>query len=100
MCPRSGAIRWGYEFRETPPYRAGKVARYYLVESRLGDVALPISEELGRPEHDEFRWVGYQGARASLAERVRPILELISEQLSDIVGLIARQRVQESTRRE
>jgi bis(5'-nucleosidyl)-tetraphosphatase len=74
-------FRWGSEFRETPPYRGGKVARYYLAESRLGDVALPISEELGRPEHDEFRWIGYEGARALLAERVRPVLDWAYGQL-------------------
>lgn len=74
-------FRWGYEYRETPPYHAGKVARYYLAESRQGDVALPISEELGRPEHDEFRWVCYQGARALLAERVRPILDWANSHL-------------------
>jgi bis(5'-nucleosidyl)-tetraphosphatase len=75
------SFRWGSEFRETPPYRGGKVARYYLAESRSGDVALPISEELGRPEHDEFRWIGYEGARALLAERVRPILDWADERL-------------------
>ena len=74
-------FRWGYEFRETPPYRAGKVARYYLAESRLGDVALPISEELGRPEHDEFRWLGYEDARALLAERVRLILDWANDRV-------------------
>lgn len=74
-------FRWGYEFRETPPYRAGKVARYYLAESRLGDVALPISEELGRPEHDEFRWLGYEDARALLAARVRLILDWANDRV-------------------
>jgi bis(5'-nucleosidyl)-tetraphosphatase len=74
-------FRWGSEFRETPPYRGGKVARYYLAESRSGDVALPVSEELGRPEHDEFRWMGYEDARALLAERVRPILDWAHGQL-------------------
>ena len=42
------------------------------------------------------------GAKGNLVGilAVDDILELISEQLSDLVGLIARQRVQESTRRE
>jgi bis(5'-nucleosidyl)-tetraphosphatase len=75
------SFRWGYEFRETPPYRTGKVARYYLAESRLGDVALPISEELGRPEHDEFQWLGYEDARELLAERVRHILDWANDRV-------------------
>jgi len=75
------SFRWGYEFRETPPYRAGKVARYYLAESRRGDVALPISEELGRSEHDEFRWLGYEDARELLTERVRRILDWANDRV-------------------
>lgn len=75
-------FRWGREFRETPPYRGGKIARYYLAESRSGDVDLPVSEELGRPEHDEFRWMGYESARELLAERVRPILDWAEERVA------------------
>jgi hypothetical protein len=28
-------------------------------------VSLPVSTELGRPEHDEYRWLGYTARRAS-----------------------------------
>ncbi len=75
---------WGRGFRETPPYRAGKVARYYLAESRHGSVSLPISEELGRPEHDAFRWVGYQAARELVAERVKPILDWANDRVHGV----------------
>ncbi len=68
-------FRWGIGYRQTSPYRHGKVARYYVAESRRGEVFLPKSEELGRPEHDEFRWFPYPEARDRLAERVRPILD-------------------------
>ena len=74
-------FRWGNGFRETPPYRGGKVARYYLAESPSGDVHLPVSAELGRPEHDEFRWLAYASARALLAERVKPILDWAEHRL-------------------
>jgi CBS domain-containing protein len=43
--------------------------------------------------------VGAQGNLVGILA-VDDVLELISEQLSDLVGLIARQRVRESTRRE
>ena len=66
---------WGETYRETPPYRGGKVARYYLAESPAGSVRLPVSPELGRPEHHEFRWLSYEQARALLGERLRPILD-------------------------
>ena len=68
-------LRWGKGFRETPPYGRGKVARYYVAEAGPGDVRLPVSPELGRPEHHEFRWMAYEDARRVLAERVRPILD-------------------------
>lgn len=65
---------WGDDFRETQPYRK-KIARYYVAESRRLDVDLPVTEELGHPEHDEYRWLAYEDARALLHERVQVILD-------------------------
>jgi 8-oxo-dGTP pyrophosphatase MutT (NUDIX family) len=68
---------WGESYRETEPYRSGrhrKVARYYLAESAAGEVTLPVSPELGRPEHHEARWATYEAARELLGERLRPVL--------------------------
>jgi bis(5'-nucleosidyl)-tetraphosphatase len=72
-----GGLRfpWGEVFRDTPPYAGGKVARYYLAESAGGEVRLPVSPALGRPEHHEFRWLAYPEARALLGDRLRPILD-------------------------
>ncbi|MDH3393147.1 MAG: NUDIX domain-containing protein [Desulfobulbaceae bacterium] len=69
-------FRWGHEYRETSPYRNGrKVARYYLAESATGKVSLPVSPELGHPEHDSFKWLTYEKAHPLLADRVKPALE-------------------------
>jgi len=68
-------FRWGEAFRETLPYSGGKVARYYVATSPAGQVSLPISPELGRPEHHEFRWVAHADARRLLPERLQPVLE-------------------------
>jgi 8-oxo-dGTP pyrophosphatase MutT (NUDIX family) len=68
-------FHWGYEFKETPPYNRGKVARYYIAEGPTGEVSLPVSEELGRPEHEEYRWVTLQQARPMVSPRVQPILD-------------------------
>ena len=87
--PLAGAIReveeettlddlvfsWGEDYRETPPYRKKKIARYYIAETRRLDVDLPVTEELGHPEHDEYRWLSYSEARALLHERVQIILD-------------------------
>lgn len=69
-------FRWGEVFRETPPYNHGcKVARYYLaVVAADATVDLPISPELGRPEHSEYRWVSRREAWSLLTPRVRAIL--------------------------
>jgi len=66
---------WGDVYRETPPYAGNKVARYYVAESSAGEVRLPVSSELGRPEHHEFRWLPYAVARGLLGERLQPVLD-------------------------
>jgi bis(5'-nucleosidyl)-tetraphosphatase len=73
------AFRWGEAFRETPPYSGGKVARYYVAESPRGAVTLPVSPELGRPEHDEYGWLTFDEARALLVPRVQAVLDWARE---------------------
>jgi bis(5'-nucleosidyl)-tetraphosphatase len=68
-------FRWGDVCCETEPYGRGKVARYYVADSPAGDVHLPVSPELGRPEHHEYRWLGYRAARVLLVPRVQRVLD-------------------------
>jgi len=68
-------FRWGHPFTETEPYGKNKIARYYVAESADGEVYLPVSAELGKPEHDEFRWLEYDAARGLLVPRVLAVLE-------------------------
>jgi 8-oxo-dGTP pyrophosphatase MutT (NUDIX family) len=68
-------FRWGHGFSETEPYGKGKIARYYVAETTQDEIILPISPELGHPEHHEFRWAGYQEARKLLVPRVAHILD-------------------------
>jgi 8-oxo-dGTP pyrophosphatase MutT (NUDIX family) len=75
-------FRWGHEFTETGPYSRGKVARYYVAETQTSDVTLPVIEELGRPEHMEFRWVDEQGALKLVSARVVPIIEWASAKIA------------------
>jgi bis(5'-nucleosidyl)-tetraphosphatase len=67
-------LRWGDDFRETVPYARGKIARYYVALSNTGDVRLPVSLELGRPEHHEYRWARAADAAILLPLRLRPIV--------------------------
>jgi 8-oxo-dGTP pyrophosphatase MutT (NUDIX family) len=68
-------FHWGEEHKETLPYAGRKVARYYIAESPSDPVTLPISEELGRPEHDEFRWVSFEAAEDVLPPRLAIVLD-------------------------
>jgi bis(5'-nucleosidyl)-tetraphosphatase len=71
---RDLVFRWGKGFQETRPYGIGKIARYYVAESLSGDVELRINPLLGRPEHEEFRWVDVAVAHPLLVARLHPIL--------------------------
>jgi len=68
-------FRWGDLYQETEPYGRGKVARYYIAETPQSEIQLPISAELGRPEHHEARWMSYEEARLVLVPRVQKILD-------------------------
>jgi 8-oxo-dGTP pyrophosphatase MutT (NUDIX family) len=72
---------WGEEYCETAPYGRGKVARYYLAETAQKPVTLPVSPELGRPEHDEWRWVGFDEAARLLPPRLKPVLAWARQRL-------------------
>ena len=75
-------FRWGYDYRETGPYGRGKVARYYIAETSESRVSLPVNPDIGRPEHDEYRWVSYEEALSLVAPRVRPALEWAQETIT------------------
>jgi 8-oxo-dGTP pyrophosphatase MutT (NUDIX family) len=65
----------GDEFKETLPYANRKVARYYLAQTEEEKIKLPVSPELGRPEHHEFRWASFDEAEELLPPRLAVILE-------------------------
>ena len=70
-------IQFAYDddYRETLPYAGGKIARYYLAETKTEQITLPISPELGKPEHDEWRWVSLDEAEDLLPPRLAVVLE-------------------------
>lgn len=68
-------FRWDQTFIETTPYGHGKIARYYLAESKDGNVFLAENPELGHPEHHEYRWLTYEEARTLVVDRLKPILD-------------------------
>jgi bis(5'-nucleosidyl)-tetraphosphatase len=73
---------WGTAFYETPPYRRGKVARYYLGRTETEGVHLGINPELGRPEHHGYLWASAEQARGLLNPRVRAALDWALQRLA------------------
>lgn len=69
------AFPFGDAHRDTVPYAGGKIARYFLAETGQGDIQLPVSAELGRPEHHEWRWVSFEEAEDLLPPRLGLVLE-------------------------
>ena len=72
---------WGNSYIETGPYNRGKVARYYLAETRQKQVDLPFNEIIGRPEHSEYRWLSLRQARALVSPRVAKVLAWAADTL-------------------
>ena len=68
-------FRWGNGFKDTGIYGNQKNVRFFIAEAFTADIVLPISPELGRPEHHEFRWVSYIDARRLLNKRLVAILD-------------------------
>jgi len=66
---------FGDEFKETLPYSGNKVARYYLAQTDAEKIELPVSPQLGRPEHHEYRWVNFDEAEDLLPPRLGVVLE-------------------------
>ena len=66
---------FGDEYKETLPYSGTKVARYYLAETDAEKIVLPVSPELGRPEHHEYRWVSFDEAEELLPPRLAIVLD-------------------------
>jgi 8-oxo-dGTP pyrophosphatase MutT (NUDIX family) len=68
------AFDWGDTYLDTGPYARGKIARYYLAQSGTTAVELRVNPALGRPEHNEFRWVDRSAALALASPRVKEVI--------------------------
>jgi len=72
-------FNWGEVYLETGPYGNRKIARYYVAATHTEKITLPVSPELGRPEHDEWRWVDRETALSLVATRLQPIVRWAAE---------------------
>lgn len=78
---------FGEDYVETVPYNVSggshKVARYYVAETRAEHLTLPVSPELGRPEHHEYRWVTRDEAEDLLPPRLARVLEWVCARINE-----------------
>jgi 8-oxo-dGTP pyrophosphatase MutT (NUDIX family) len=73
---------FGDAHQDTLPYAGGKVARYFLAETEKSDIELPVSPELGHPEHHEWRWASFDEAEELLPPRLEVVLDWARRQLA------------------
>jgi 8-oxo-dGTP pyrophosphatase MutT (NUDIX family) len=73
------AFDWGTDYVDTGPYNKGKISRYYVARSDVTKVHLPINPELGFPEHQEARWVGFETALTMVSPRLKPVVQWASD---------------------
>lgn len=75
--PDSLEFRWGRDYHETEPYRKkkDKIGRYFVALTTQYNVYCPVNPELGRPEHDEYRWMTYDEAKEATNDRIGKVLE-------------------------
>ncbi len=74
-------FKWGEVYTETEPYGNRKIARYYLAATRTEKISLPVNPELGRPEHNEWRWVDRDAAVALASPRLQLVIRWAAEVL-------------------
>lgn len=59
----------------TGTYSGRKVASYYLARAYRQEIPLPVSSELGRPEHEAYQKMSSDEARSLRPERLIAVLE-------------------------
>ena len=62
----------------------GKKTATYFLADRTSDKRpfLPVSEELGRPENDEFKWVPYTQLDSLMPARLVPVVTYVTDWLA------------------
>ncbi len=82
-------FKWGKSFHQTEPYgKNNKVVSYFIAETDEKKVVMGVNEELGRPEHDEYRWVTFDEARELAGNRIKRVLRWAEERMNYEVAQI------------
>lgn len=70
------SFSWGNQNYSTEPYgKQKKIAIYFIAETNVEEITLPVGEELGKPEHDEWKWMTYDQAKRASNPRIQKVLQ-------------------------
>jgi len=76
ISPNDLVFNWGKEGYTTEPFKKGtKTATYFVAQTTTEEITLPISPELGKPEHDAYEWMTFEKAKQITIERVAKVAE-------------------------
>lgn len=69
-------FKWGKEGYTTEPFKKGtKTTTYFVAETTTEKIILPVSPELGKPEHDAYEWMTFDKAKSITNERIGKVVE-------------------------
>ena len=75
---------WGTDSYTTEPYKKGiKTGTYFVAKTTATTIDLPYSEEIGKPEHEEFRWVTYEEGKKLTNKRIGGVLEWAYKKITE-----------------
>lgn len=73
-------FKWGEVYTETEPYgKKKKIVRYYVAETVQKEVVLRYNPEIGKPEHNEYRWVKFKELKKLASPRILKVAEWARE---------------------
>lgn len=82
-------FKWGKSFHQTEPYgKNHKIVSYFIAETDETTVVMGVNEDLGRPEHDEYRWVSFEQAKELAGDRIKKVLRWAEERMNYEVAQI------------
>ena len=78
-------FNWGKIYYETEAFgKNKKIVFYFIAETNEQDVQMGISPLLGRPEHDEYRWVTFDEARCMVVDRIKKALFWAQDRIENV----------------
>lgn len=67
---------WGVDHTQTEPYGSiQKISYYFLAETEQSKITMAINPEIGKPEHEEYRWLTFEEAKRISVPRLQKVID-------------------------